>query len=72
MTSCESPQTSSYRMPNSMAMRMPLMSASYLAMLFETGKWKRIADLMRTPRGETKTSPTLAPFFISDLLKYIV
>ena len=28
--------------------------------------------LMRTPRGDTKTYPALAPFFISDPSKYIV
>ena len=28
--------------------------------------------LMRTLRGDMKTNPTLAPFFISDLSKYIV
>jgi len=28
--------------------------------------------LMRTPRGYMKTSPVLAPFFISDPSNYIV
>ena len=28
--------------------------------------------LMHTPRGDTKTSPTPVPFFISDPSKYIV
>jgi hypothetical protein len=37
-TSCELPQTSSHQMPSSMAMRSPLMSASYSATLFEAGK----------------------------------
>ena len=36
------------------------------------GKWMRTMYLMRTPRGETKTSPMPAPFFISDPSKYIV
>ena len=32
----------------------------------------RTMHLMHTPRGETKTSTMLTPFFISDPSKYIV
>ena len=32
----------------------------------------RTMYLMRTPRGETKTSLALAPLFISNLSKYII
>ena len=49
-------------MPNSMAMHRPLMSVSYSATLLEEGKWMQTMYLMRTPRGETKTSPAPAPF----------
>jgi hypothetical protein len=59
-------------MPSSMAIRRPLMSASYLVILFDEGKWSQTMYLMWTPRGDTKTSPTLVPFFISDPSKYIV
>jgi len=55
-----------------MVMRMPLMSASYLAILLEEGKWRQTMYLMHTLRGETETSPMLAPFFISDPSKYII
>jgi hypothetical protein len=61
-----------HRMPNSMVIHRPLMSASYSTTLFDEGKWSRTMYLMRTPKGHTKTSPTPAPFFISDPSKYIV
>ena len=63
---------SSHQIPNSMAMHRLLMSASYSATLLEEGKWTQTMYLMRTLRGEMKTSPVPAPFFISDPLKYIV
>ena len=72
MTSWETPLMSRRRMPNSMAIHRPLMSASYLATLFDEGKWRRTMYLMQTLRGDTKTNPALAPFFISDPSKYIV
>jgi hypothetical protein len=43
--------------------------ASYSAMLFDAGKWRRTAYLMCSPRGETKSRPALAPVFITDPLK---
>ena len=36
------------------------------------GKWMQTMYLMRTPRGEMKTSPASVPFFISDPSKYII
>ena len=60
------------QMPNSMAMHRPLMSASYSATLLDEGKWRRTMYLMRTPRGDMKTSPASVPFFISDPSKYII
>ena len=60
------------RMPNSMVIRRPLMSASCSATLFHEGKWRRTMYLMWTPRGDTNTSPMPVPFFFSDPLKYIV
>ena len=72
MTSWELPLMSRHRMPHSMVIHRPLMSASYSATLFDEGKWSQTMYLMRTLRGDTKTSPTPAPFFISDPSKYIV
>ena len=71
-TSWESPLTSRRRMPSSTAIHRPLMSASYSAILFDEGKWSRTMYLMRTTRGDMKTIPAPALFFISDPSKYIV
>ena len=71
-TSWESPLTLRRRMPSSMAIHRPLMSVLYSAILFDEGKWSQTMYLMWTPRGDTKTSPTPTPFFISDPSKYIV
>jgi hypothetical protein len=46
--------------------------ASYSAMLFDVGKWRRMPYLMCSPRGETKSRPARAPVFITDLSKYSV
>ena len=43
-----------------------------LGYIIGEGKWMRTMYLMRTPRGETKTSPMLVPFFINDPSKYII
>ena len=63
---------SSRRMPSSIAMRRPLTRVSYSATLFDVGKCSQTMYFMRTPRGKTKTSPTLAPLFISEPSKYMV
>jgi hypothetical protein len=52
-------------MPVSMAILRPQRRASYYAMLFDTGKCRRTAYLMCSPRGEPKSKPARAPVFIT-------
>jgi hypothetical protein len=59
-------------MPVSMAILRPQRMASYSAMLFDAGKWRRTAYLMCSPRGETKSRLVPAPVFITDPSKYRV
>jgi hypothetical protein len=59
-------------MPVSMAILRPQRRASYSAMLFDVGKWRRTAYLTCSPRGETKSRPAPAPVFTTDPSKYRV
>jgi hypothetical protein len=59
-------------MPVSMAILRPQSRASYSAMLFDAGKWRRTAYRMFSPRGETKSRPAAAPVFITEPSKYRV
>jgi hypothetical protein len=59
-------------MPVSMAILRPRRRASYSAMLFDAGKWRRMAYFMCFLRGETKSRPAPAPVFITDPSKYRV
>ena len=45
------------RMPNSMVIRRPFMSASYSPTLFDEGKWSLTMYLMWTPRVDLPTAP---------------
>jgi hypothetical protein len=59
-------------MPISMAILRPQSRASYSAMLFDVGKWRRTAYRMCFPRGETKSRPAPASVFITEPSKYRV
>jgi hypothetical protein len=59
-------------MPILMAILRPQSRASYSAMLFDTGKWRRTAYRMCSPRGETNSRPAPAPVFITEPSKYRV
>ena len=72
MTSCESPWTSSHRMPNSMAMRKPLTSALYQPHYLKLGSGCELCTSCAPRGGKRITSPSAVPFFISDTSKYIV
>jgi hypothetical protein len=54
------------------AILRPQSRASYSAMLFDAGKWRRIAYRMCSPRGDTKSRPAPAPVFITEPSKYRV
>jgi hypothetical protein len=52
--------------PISMAILRPQRRASYSAMLFDTGKWRRTAYRMCSPKGDTKSRPLPALVFITE------
>ena len=72
MTCHESPRTSRHHTLSSMEMRRPLLRASYSATLLVVAKWIWMMYRMWTPRGEMKSRPVPAPFFMRNPSMYIV